>query len=185
MKNKLFITAFVLALFTSVINGQTKFSGAIINQPFTNFCEEMSKMYLINPNYSLPKPNSEQKICMFYINFLDYEECSMTVQRRNNENQVWVVHISIPNSSNRSEVFANFNNIVETYKKKYGEKCKYDYLEGKSSDKIEYVWRLPDVKLSIHVCKGKDFENDYYGVEINYLVIEDSNRKHKATIDDI
>ena len=79
---KRYITFFVLAAFCLLASAQTKFSGVVINQPFSTFCAEMSKKYKRNPNHEIPKSNSKQCLCTFYMTFLDIEDCHMNVYRK-------------------------------------------------------------------------------------------------------
>lgn len=56
----------------------------------------MSKKYKRNPNHEIPKANSKQMICTFYMTFLDIEGCQMNVYRKDSTNKVHELEIVIP-----------------------------------------------------------------------------------------
>ena len=123
---------------------QTKFSGVVINQPFSTFCAEMSKKYKRNPNHEIPKPNSKQWLCTFYLTFLDIEDCEMNVYRKDSINKVHELEIVIPSDESVQSYgekglkhyvigAENFQRIFDIYKKKYGDKFESYSREG-------YAW---------------------------------------------
>lgn len=176
---------------------QTKFSGVVINQPFSTFCAEISKKYKRNPNHEIPKANSKQVICTFYLTFLDIEGCHMNVYRKDsNTNKVHELEIIIPSDQSVYSYgekglkhyvlgIENYRHIFEIYKKKYGDK--YDtYIEPwRAWDNVIVEWKLPDIKIQLRICKSKNSEDEEYHSPAVYYFVEENRTYQKTTIDDI
>ena len=176
---------------------QTKFSGVVINQPFSTFCAEMSKKYKRNPNHEIPKPNSKQSLCTFYLTFLDIEDCHMNVYRKDSINKVHELEIVIPSDKSVQSYgekglkhyiigTENFRHVFEIYKKKYGDNYK-SYVEpwNKVWDNVVVEWELPDVKIQLKICKSKNSEDEEYFSPAVYYFVQDNKKYQKTTIDDI
>lgn len=177
---------------------QTKFSGVVINQPFSTFCAEMSKKYKRNPNHEIPKSNSKQCLCTFYMTFLDIEDCHMNVYRKDSTtNKVHEIEIVIPSDKSVHSYgekglkhyiigTENFRHVFEIYKKKYGDNYK-SYVEpwNKVWDNVVVEWVLPDVKIQLKICKSKNSEDEEYFSPAVYYFVQDNKKYQKTTIDDI
>lgn len=175
---------------------QTKFSGVVINQPFSTFCAEMSKKYKRNPNHEIPKPNSKQSLCTFYLTFLDIEDCHMNVYRKDSINKVHELEIVIPSDKSVQSYgekglkhyvigAENFQRIFDIYKKKYGDKFESYSREGYAWYDISIEWKLPDVKVILQISKSKNSEDDEYFSPKVFYIVEDNRTYKKTTIDDI
>ena len=175
---------------------QTKFSGVVINQPFSTFCAEMSKKYKRNPNHEIPKANSKQVICTFYLTFLDIEDCHMNVYRKDSINKVHELEIVIPSDKSVQSYgekglkhyvigAENFQRIFDIYKKKYGDKFESYNREGYAWYDISIEWKLPDVKVILQISKSKNSEDDEYFSPKVFYIVEENRTYKKTTIDDI
>jgi len=175
---------------------QTKFSGVVINQPFSTFCAEMSKKYKRNPNHEIPKANSKQVICTFYLTFLDIEGCHMNVYRKDSINKVHELEIVIPSDKSVQSYgekglkhyvigAENFQRIFDIYKKKYGDKFESYSREGYAWYDISIEWKLPDVKVILQISKSKNSEDDEYFSPKVFYIVEENRTYKKTTIDDI
>lgn len=175
---------------------QTKFSGVVINQPFSTFCAEMSKKYKRNPNHEIPKPNSKQWLCTFYLTFLDIEDCEMNVYRKDSINKVHELEIVIPSDESVQSYgekglkhyvigAENFQRIFDIYKKKYGDKFESYSREGYAWYDISIEWKLPDVKVILQISKRKNSEDDEYHSPKVFYIVEENRTYKKTTIDDI
>lgn len=175
---------------------QTKFSGVVINQPFSTFCAEMSKKYKRNPNHEIPKANSKQVICTFYLTFLDIEGCHMNVYRKDSINKVHELEIVIPSDKSVQSYgekglkhyvigAENFQRIFDIYKKKYGDKFESYSREGYARYDISIEWKLPDVKVILQISKSKNSEDDEYFSPKVFYIVEENRTYKKTTIDDI
>ena len=195
MKKIIILYCFLIT--SSIAIAQTKFSGVVINQQFSTFCTEMSKKYKRNPNHEIPKANSKQVICTFYLTFLDIEDCHMNVYRKDSStNQVHELEIVIPSDKSVHSYgekglkhyvigIDNFQHIFETYKKKYGDKYETYVESWKAWDNIIVEWKLPDVKVQLRISKSKYSEDEEYHSPAVYYFVEDNRKYQKTTIDDI
>lgn len=197
MKAKLLLLS-IFFLLHSPIFAQTKFSGIIIDQPYTTFCTELSKKHKMALDSKIVKPSSKSafSVCTFDLNFLGIEGCHMNVYSKDSLNKVHELEIVIPPDMS-IESFGekglkhyvigakNFIHIFEVYKNKYGNKHEWYVREGRAWDDIRVEWKLPDAKIILQISKSKYSEDEEYHSTCVFYMVEKHIECKQVTIDDI
>lgn len=158
MKKTIFIVGTMLCCLSVI--AQTKFSGIVINQKFSDLVKQLNSKYtLVEPDYKECKAKGYNTYVMhrYYINFLGEDNTEMIVFPNFNENDAvekisihtpYWCYTELKDNKCEASLRAYMQNIKSTYESKYGTAV----VEIKTDDysKITHnKWDLDDVIIDV------------------------------------
>ena len=158
MKKLVLIAWFMLCCLSMI--AQTKFSGVVINQKFSDLVKQLNTKYtLVEPNYEDCKTKGYDTYVMhrYYVNFLGEDNAELIVYPNFNEKDA-VERISIhtpywcytelKDDKCETSLRAYMQHLKSTYENKYGAAV-VEVETNDYSTKIHNKWDLNDVIIDI------------------------------------
>lgn len=201
MKKNVFIIGFLLYCLSLI--AQTKFSGVVINQKFSDLVKQFNSKYtLIEPNYKECKENGYNTYVMhrYYINFLGEDNTELIVFPNLNEKDAverisirtpYWCYMELKDDKCETSLRAYMHNITSAYESKYG--AAVVEIETNDYSKITHnKWDFNDVIIDVvlHEPNQHPANNLFHAsmrVSVEYIVKykQVKNKGKDVSIDDI
>lgn len=194
------ILLFIFMSLVEIIVGQTKFSGIVINQKFTDLVRMLNTKYtLVEPDYEKYKKEGypTHVAHKYYINFLGTDNTRLVVHPNYKENDAvesieidppYLCFLSLKDEKCEESLRHYLQHLKTIYESKYGQPV----LEFKTEYSVKetiYKWDLDDVIISIILYEptidilGRSAMTVRVKYEVKYVHIK--NKGTNLTIQDI